>query len=102
MADSDFLLGEYTTISKIWLNLQVSKLMRSSISYTVHHFVTADDGIIAADTAFNLPADLLFLEITCTYNSSLIKKMLIVDIHGFTFSLMRFSLSLTSTSNREL
>ena len=57
MAHWDFLLGEYTTISDFCLNLQVSKLMRSSISYTVHHFVTADDGIIATDNAFNLIAD---------------------------------------------
>ena len=76
MADSDFLLVEYTTISQICLNLQVSKLMRSSISYTIHHFVTADDGIIATDTAFNLHADILFLNFTCTYNSLLIKKCL--------------------------
>ena len=74
MADPDFLLGECTTISGICLNLQVSKLMRSSISYTVHHFVTADDGIIATDTAFNLPDDIFFLEITCTCNYLLIKK----------------------------
>ena len=51
MAGSDFLLGEFTVISEIWLNLQVPELMRSSISYTIHHFVTANDGLIATDTA---------------------------------------------------
>ena len=92
-------MGEYSVISEIWSNLQISELIRSPISYTIHCFVTADQEIIASDTTLNLSADLLLLEITCTYNSLFIRKMFVADIHGFTFSLMRFDV--ISTSNRD-
>ena len=39
------------------------------LSYAIHDLVTVDQEIIASDTTLNLSADLLFLEITCTYNS---------------------------------
>ena len=99
MGHSDFFLGEYSVISEIWSSLQISKLIRSQISYAVHDFVTVDQEIIASDTTLNLSADLRFLEITCTYNSLFIRKMFVADIHEFTFSLMRFDV--ISTSNRD-
>ena len=99
MADSDFFLREYSVISEIWLSLQISELIRSPISYTIHYFVTADQEIIASDITLNLSADLLFFEITCTYISLFIRKMFVADIHEFTFSLIRFDV--TSTSDRE-
>ena len=99
MADSDFFLGKYSVISEIWSSLQISELIRSPIPYTIYYFVTADQEIIAFDTTLNLSADLLFLEITCTYNSLFIRKMFVADIHEFTFSLMRFDV--ISTSNRD-
>ena len=46
MADSDFFLGEYSVISEILSRLQISKLIRSQISYAIHDFVTADYEII--------------------------------------------------------
>ena len=63
MAHSDFFLGEYSVISEILSSLQISKLIRSQISYAIHDFVTADYEIIITDTALNLSADLLFLDI---------------------------------------
>ena len=100
MTHLDFFLGEYSVISEIWSSLQISELIRSPISYTIHYFVTVDQEIIASDTTLNLSADLLFLEITCTYNSLFIRKMFVADIHEFTFSLMRFDV--ISTSNTDL
>ena len=76
MAHSDFFLGEYSVISEIWSSLQISKLIRSQISYAIHDFVTVDQEIIASDTTLNHSADLLFLEITCTYNSRETRKKL--------------------------
>ena len=61
--------------------------------------LTVDHEIIITNTALNLSADLLFLEITCTYNSLFIRKMFVADIHEFTFSLMRFDV--ISTLNRD-
>ena len=90
MARSDFFFGEYSVISEIWPSLQISKLIRSQISYAIHDFVTVDEEIIASDTTLKLSADLLFLVITCTYNSLFLRKMFVADIHEFTFSLMRF------------
>ena len=75
MAHSDFFLGEYSVISEIWSSLPISKLIRSQISYAVHEFVTVYHEIIITDIALNLSADLLFLEITYTYNSLFIRKM---------------------------
>ena len=95
MADSDLFLGEYSVISEIWSSLQISELIRSPISYTIYYYVTVDQEIIAS----NLSADLLFLEITCTYNSLFRRKTFVADIHEFTFSLMIFDVK--STSNRD-
>ena len=64
MTHLDFFLGEYSVISEIWSSLQISELIRSPISYTIHYFVTADQEIIASDITLNLSADLLFFEIT--------------------------------------
>ena len=97
MADSDFFLGEYSVISEICSSLQISKFIRSQISYAIHNFVNVDQDL-DSDTTLNLSADLLFLEITCTYNSLFLRKMFVADIHEFTFSLMRFDV--ISTSNR--
>ena len=49
MADLDFFLGEHSVISEIWSSLQISKLIRSQISYAIHDFVTVDQEIIASD-----------------------------------------------------
>ena len=99
MAHSDFFLGEYSVISEIWSSLQISQFIRSPISYAIHYFVSADHEIVVSDTALNLSADLLFLIITCAYNSLFLRKMFVADIHEFTFSLMRFDV--ISTSNRD-
>ena len=96
MADSDFFLGEYSVISEVWSSLQISELIRSPISYALCYFVTVDQEITAFDTTLNLSADLLFLEITCTYNSLFIRKMFVANIHEFKFSLMRFDVISTS------
>ena len=56
MAHSDFFLGEYSVISEIWSSLQISKLIRSQISYAIHDFVTVDQEIIDSDTTLNLSA----------------------------------------------
>ena len=63
MANSDFFFGENIVISEIWSSLQISKLIRSQISYAIHDLVTADYEIIITDTALTLSANLLFLDI---------------------------------------
>ena len=73
MAYSDFFLGRYSVISEIWSSIQISELIRSSMSCTIHYFVTADHVTIASYTALILTANVLCLQIICTYDFSLEK-----------------------------